>query len=594
VESERGPDRVKEFVWSKDMKTFAIAVLLAVHLTSALAGTAQQPDSLQVNASYQCSNGMTVTVTRCAKQNGLENCEFKIEQNGKLAFQGVNLREKVAAGVKSCRAQAASSPSSFPRTMAEQGKSFNPPYLNEMPSIELVKQEIQGKDPTDTVARQVAVFNELPTVITRFMLADRKRYDLTPDEQKITGKYQLAAYELEQAYKKTHTPAEAQAFFQLHGRYELDSALNREMHIKLFSSAFLLQLGGADKARNEWYRAHLEQERRVSEEAANAAKGGSPFVRNDPGTLAARRCVELGGSELECIGKGFWTGLTDMAGVDANALNPIGGSQFAGVIMNGSYQGVAGLWLSFGSESLSLNGCGKLVPNGHSYTITKKPNQLLINVKSEPSAFVLSMKNDGSLSGPGPIDVKGQIIVGYQKIWMQEYRNGIAVAGGGYWTSEPIYAPKTERCTIGTLAQAPPPAPDKNPLTRDITAAINGVMAVGPPGLRMSGQFIGQGGLALEFADDAVTLDCGAAHVKQPYTVENAPSQFQVTIKNGAAPFTLTVQPNGTLLGSGNTDVAGRVVTGSTQNALTYAPKNARCAIGTLTPKGRTTAQVLQ
>ena len=329
------------------MKTFAIAALLAVHLTSALAGTAQQPDSLQVNASYQCSNGMTVTVTRCAKQNGLENCEFKIEQNGKLAFQGVNLREKVAAGVKSCRAQAASSPSSFPRTMAEQGKSFNPPYFNEMPSIELVKQEIQGKDPTDTLARQVAVFNELPTVITRFMLADRKRYDLTPDEQKITGKYQLAAYELEQGYKKTHTPAEAQAFFQLHGRYELDSALDREMHIKLFSSAFLLQLGGADKARNEWYRAHLEQEKRVSEEAANAAKGGSPFVRNDPGTLAARRCVELGGSELECIGKGFWTGLTDMAGVDVDALNPIGGSQFAGVIMNGSYQGVAGLWLSF-------------------------------------------------------------------------------------------------------------------------------------------------------------------------------------------------------------------------------------------------------
>jgi hypothetical protein len=80
------------------MKTFAIAALLVVQLTSALAGTAQQPDSLQVNASYQCSNGMTVTVTRCEKQNRLEYCEFKVEQNGKLAFQGVNLREKVAAG----------------------------------------------------------------------------------------------------------------------------------------------------------------------------------------------------------------------------------------------------------------------------------------------------------------------------------------------------------------------------------------------------------------------------------------------------------------------------------------------------------------
>jgi hypothetical protein len=431
--------------------------------------------------------------------------------------------------------------------MAEQGKSFDPPYLNDMPSIERVKQEIQGKDPTDTLARQVAVFNELPTVITRFMLADRKRYNLTPDEQKITGKYQLAAYELEQGYKKTHTPTEAQAFLQLHGRYELDSALDREMHIKLFTSAFLLQLGGADKARNQWYQAHLDQEKRASEEAAKEAKGGSPFVRNDPGTLAARRCVELGGSELECIGKGLWTGWTDLVGFDAGAL---GSSKFAGVILNGWYQGGAGLGLNFGSESLSLNGCGKLVPNDHSYTITKKPNQVLINVKSEPTAFVLSMKNDGSLSGPGTIDVKGQIIAGYRNIWMQEYKNNIAVPGRGYWTQEPIYAPKTERCTIGTLAQASPLAPDKNPLTRDLTAAIDVVMAAGPPGLRMSGQFI--------------------------------------------APFTLTVQPNGTLLGSGNADVAGRVVTGSTQNALTYAPKNARCAIGTLTPKGRTTAQVSQ
>jgi hypothetical protein len=142
------------------MKTFAIAALSVVHLTSALARTAQQPDSLEVNASYQCSNGMIVTVTRCEKQNGLEYCEFKVEQNGKSLFRVLHLREKVAAGVKSCRAQAAtsptsppfptspSSPSSFPRTMAEQGKSFNPSYLNDMPSIELVKQEIQGTDPT--------------------------------------------------------------------------------------------------------------------------------------------------------------------------------------------------------------------------------------------------------------------------------------------------------------------------------------------------------------------------------------------------------------------------------------------------------------
>ena len=562
--------------------------LFAGSIQTALVTEAQQP--VQPNSTYQCSNGMTVTVIRCAKQDGKEYCEFKIEQNGKPAFQAVNIRERVEAGVKSCRTEAADSHNSSPRTMAEPGKSFNPPYLNEMPSIDLVRQEIQGKDPTDTMARQVAVFNKLPTVITRFMLADGKRYGLTPDEAKITSKYNLAAYELEQGYKKTHTAAEAQAFFQLHGRYELDTPLDREMHLKLFSPAFLQQLGGADKTRNQAYQAHLDEERRASEQAKAGQNG--MFVRNDPGTLAARRCVELGGSDLECVGKGFWTGLMDMAGLDAGALSALGSAQFNGLIMNGSYQGTAGLWLSFGPQSLSLNGCGKLVPNGHAYTIIKRPNQLLIKVGSDPTPFVLSMGNDGSLSGPGPIDVKGEIITGYRRVWMQEYRNGIAISGSGYWDSVPIYAPKTERCTIGSFAQTPPPPPDKNPLTRDITTAINSVMAAGPPGLRMSGHYVSQGGLAFEFADDAVTLDCGDAHVKQLYIVENAPSQILVNVKNGASPFTLTLQPNGSLTASGSAAVAGRVVSGATQNAITYAPKNASCALGAITPKGSATAQV--
>jgi hypothetical protein len=101
----------------------------------------------------------------------------------------------------------------------------------------------------------------------------------------------------------------------------------------------------------------------------------------------------------------------------------------------------------------------------------------------------------------------------------------------------------------------------------------------------MTGRYTNQGELALEFAEDGVILDCGAAHVKQPYTAENAATQILIMVKNGSSPFTLALQPNGTLSGSGTADVAGRVVTGSSGNALTYASKNARCAIGTLTPK---------
>jgi hypothetical protein len=567
------------------MKAKITAVITLGLMQSLLVAEAQQQDSLQPNSSYQCSNGMTMTVVRCAQQNGKEYCQFKLEQNGKLAFQGAAPKEKVAAAVKSCRTQATQATSNSSRTMAEPGKSFNPPYLNEMPSIDFVKQEIQGKDSTDTLARQVAVFTKLTLVISSFRLA-ANRYDLTPDEAKITGKYQLAAYELEQGYKKTHTAAEADTFLHLHGHYELmDAALDREMRSKLFSTAFLQQLASADKTWLQALQAHKEQEIRASEEAVNAAKGGSPFIRNDPGTLAARRCVELGGSELECIGKGFWTGLTDLVGVDAGSIGAIKSSEPAGVFLNGVYQVSGGPWLNFGAGSATLSGCGKLVPDGHPYTISKKPNQLLITLQNDPSQFVLSMGSDGKFSGPGPVDVKGNIISGYRKIWMQKYHNGIAVAGG-YWTSEPIYAAKTERCAIGALAQAPPPPPEKNPFINELTSMMNSVMPVGPPGLRMSGKYVSQGGLTLEFAVDAVVMDCGAAHVKQPYAVENAPNQFLVHITNGASPFTLALQQNGTLAGSGSAAIAGRVVTGATQNALTYAPKTASCPIGAFAPQG--------
>jgi len=278
--------------------------------------------------------------------------------------------------------------------------------------------------------------------------------------------------------------------------------------------------------------------------------------------------------------------MAGMTGIDAGAISAIKSSEPAGVVSNGVYQESGGPWLNFGTATFTLTGCGKLVPNGHSYTISKRPDQLLINVKSEPTAFVLSMGSDGKLSGPGPVDVKGQIITGYHRIWVHHYHNGIAVADGSYWTSEPIYEAKTEKCTIATFVQAPPPPPEKNPFMNTLTSMMNAVTPQGPPGLRMLGRYVSQGGFTLEFAADAVVIDCGAAHVKETYTVENAANQLLVNVKNGTAPFTLALQPNGTLAGSGSATIAGRVVTGATQNTLTYAPKTASCPISTLAPQG--------
>src|SRR3982074_1022884 len=79
------------------MKARITAVMTLGLMQSLLVAEAQQSDSLKPNSSYQCNDDMTLTVVRCAQQNGQEYCEFKLEQKGKLAFQGLAPKEKGAA-----------------------------------------------------------------------------------------------------------------------------------------------------------------------------------------------------------------------------------------------------------------------------------------------------------------------------------------------------------------------------------------------------------------------------------------------------------------------------------------------------------------
>jgi hypothetical protein len=96
----------------------------------------------------------------------------------------------------------------------------NTSYTSDMPSVERVKAEIKGSDPTDTLARQVAVFVYLSQYVQRIKYNRTVRGPYTPDEQRLMGAYDLAAYEISQAYAKSHTPDEAKAFERLHGQYK--------------------------------------------------------------------------------------------------------------------------------------------------------------------------------------------------------------------------------------------------------------------------------------------------------------------------------------------------------------------------------------
>jgi hypothetical protein len=172
--------------------------------------------------------------------------------------------------------------------------------------------------------------------------------------------------------------------------------------------------------------------------------------------------------------------------------------------------------------------------------------------------------------------------------------NGAPAAAQGYScngpcstsSSVPNYAPKIERCTIGSMALVAP---------KPVTAPKSGIgfldaISSSTPlitGFRMTGRYAAASGLVLEFANDSVILDCGKAHVKMPYTVENTPTQFVVHVQNAGGAFLLGVAPDDALRGSGSTAVNGRLVSAIRGENVSFTSHSETCNVGSFTPRGK-------
>jgi hypothetical protein len=479
-------------------------------------------------------------------------------------------------------------------------------YTNDLPSVERVKAEIKGSDPTDTLARQVAIFTYLQSYIGRIKTNRTVRGDYTPGEKKMLALYAMAAYQMSQDYAKAHTPAEAAAFERLHGNYEMDGAFYQDWSKRLIGPQTAAAYSGAEAglaAAGERFQQAITDNKPNS--AAPPATGkqilGTQAMSNDPTAVAARRCLELGGSAVACMGKGLVSGVMDMIGFTAEVQESLTGPGKAGAVVSGLYTDPATVTsLGFAEDAVTINDCGKLVGDGHNYTIEKGPGSLRITVENEPRPIVLTMRPDGGLIGPGLIEIKGRIIVGYHIETTTVYRNGVPAAPGtcdgpcSSSVSVPEYAPKIERCAIGSLAIPPSPKPTPGSEPSANEAALAGLLTGflktfapgdGEVGLRMTGQY-GGGKLLLDFRGNSLILDCGEAHVRQPYTVENTPSALLVHIQNSSGPFTLTLQPDNSLRGSGSTAIDGRLVTGMKGEDITFTPHSETCDVGAFRPKG--------
>jgi hypothetical protein len=575
------------------MKIHFTPVLLLGIVSAALAASAQQAPPLRLNVPYNCPGNMIVVVKHCEKRGEAEVCSLvKGAPNGPMGDEiSMPKAQAAALGLICTQGGGAAQAGTTPAASSD--------YTNDLPSIERVKAEIKGSDPTDSLARQVAVFTYLVSYIDRIKYNRTVDGAYTPGEQKMMGAYRLAAYQMSQDYAKTHTPAEAAAFERLHGQYEMNGVFYKDWTARLIGPQSAAAYKGAETGLAATGQRHYEQEMQqykqdsAAQQAADKQISGTQGLSNDPTAVATRRCLELGGSSVGCIGKGFTSGLMDLVGFGDEAQEEFVGPGRAGVVLSGLYKNPATVsTLGFGEGGVTIGGCGKLVDDSHNYTIEKRPGSVRVMVDNEPNPIVLTMRADGGLTGPGLIDVKGRIIVGY--FTETHYHNGVATGT----TRTPDYRPAMARCVIGSFVMPPNPKPVPAAAQPANDSSVMGLLTgfvstiapgAGEVGLRMTGKY-GGGKLLLDFSGNSLVLDCGQAHIRQLYSVENTPNALLIHVQNSGGPFTLALEPDNSLRGAGSTAVNGRLVTGMNGDDVAFAPHSETCDVGTFRPKTGATA----
>lgn len=578
------------------------------------APTPQISSDLQLNTPYQCPGGLTLTVFQCQQQRGQEACFIRAEQNGKFITQVPKPKAEIATQLQACKA----------------GTPFNPTYIAEFPSAYRVVQGMNVGKPAENVRRAMGAFYQLGQIIK--VLACQRA--LTADEQKLLNDYSRISGELAQTASQKLPGEHFDAATNPYRYSPSDPKFGFEgipVWTTFLSPSIQAQFAQMAGANNPQYQAAIEQEKRkafqqvqADAQAAQAAQAEANMPK-DAGSVAMRRCLESGRSETECLGEGWKVGMNEMTGGLMGELDKATRPS-PGLRMSGNFAD-SGFTISFDDKRATIF-CGGLDPVYAPYTVERGP-QVSVKVRISPQPLTATLRADGKLIGPGPIQVAGVVPVGgggggggskgpsasaYDvhsptttqekqisagEAWQyspdQVHRNGADYSvttqtanssSDTSWAKPRAARPvvgKTERCNAAMLTGTP---------VTKMSAAINQLTGSAshkgdniPVGLRMFGRYEMQSGLNIDFEGDLATLECGRARSAHPYMVENAAGRITIQVKNESDPFSLKLQPDGTLIGSGNVNVAGKILTGTRGDQMTYAPVNARCALGTLTAK---------
>jgi hypothetical protein len=213
--------------------------------------------------------------------------------------------------------------------------------------------------------------------------------------------------------------------------------------------------------------------------------------------------------------------------------------------INGIYKGT-GVGIGFNASTAAVS-CEDLVPDGRKYSLEQTGSQMRLTIANEGQPLVMTLRPDGSLAGSGPVTVAGRVQVGTQKVWVPDTVNNTyyGYSTTGHYTQQPIYKPKSARCTFGAMS----PTGTYGATVGNAVRFAQGLAGEHPqefkitPGVRLIGLYSGAGG-AIEFEEDSATIKCGGSKKEVGYAVVPNGNQFLVTMDGGG---TLSLDPGGRL-----------------------------------------------
>jgi hypothetical protein len=140
-----------------------------------------------------------------------------------------------------------------------------------------------------------------------------------------------------------------------------------------------------------------------------------------------------------------------MSTLTATALNlASGGADKAagkmpppGFRINGRYFGQTSFDVEFFPESVLLT-CRQAVV-ARDYTASVSGNRIVVNIQNGATPLALDFRPDGTLSGSGPVQVSGRVMLGQK----ERVENGLVIR-------DPVFQPITDTCTLGALTPSQP------------------------------------------------------------------------------------------------------------------------------------------